>query len=488
MTQSTARGALWMVLFKLLERGLGLISTLILARLLLPKDFGIVAMALSVVALLEIFTAFGMDTVLIQRQDATTEDFNSAWSMNVLAGCAIGAAVALLALPASRFYHEPRLLPVMGVLAVSAVVGGCENIGVVLFRKQLRFDREFRYLLTKKLMAFAVTVPLALWLRSYWALVLGTFIGRAGAIAYSYLIQPFRPRFSLRAAPEMLHFSKWLMIQDALMFLRERSATFFIGRLAGPAALGSFTLSVEIANMPGSELIAPINRALLPTYARLAADPAALRREYLASMSGIALLGIPAVAGVALAAPFIVLVALGPRWSAAQSLLEVLAFVGVSQVLLSNSYAALIALGKPGLFTRVGALHVGLQLAGLVALTPSWGALGAAWAFAIAALGSLPLNLRYVMRQLGLSVGELLTAVWRPLLSATVMYATGRLWGPRLPPGAASSVAALVPLAICVALGAATYIATDLALWLAVGRPAGAEAWMLRQLRTRLPR
>lgn len=486
MTQSTARGALWMVLFKLLERGLGLISTLVLARVLLPKDFGIVAMALSVVALLEIFTAFGMDTVLIQRQNATTEHFNTAWSLNVLAGCAIGAAVALLALPASHFYHEPRLLPVMGVLAVSAVVGGCENIGVVLFRKQLRFDREFRYLLTKKLMAFAVTVPLAFWLRSYWALVLGTFIGRAGAIGYSYLIHPFRPRFSLRAAPEMLHFSKWLMIQDALFFLRERSASFFIGRLAGPAALGSFSVSAEIANMPGTELIAPINRALLPAYARLAADPAALRHEFLASMSGIALLGIPAVAGVALAAPFIVLVALGPRWNAAQPLLEVLAFYGISQVLLSNSYAALIALGKPGLFTRIGALYVSLQLAGFVALTPSWGALGAAWAYVIAAFGTLPLNLRYVTRQLGLTAGELLKTVWRPLVSATAMYVTGRTWGPKLAATAVSSSDALLPLLGCVALGAATYTATGLLLWLAAGRPDGAETWVLRRLSARL--
>ncbi|HYM43808.1 MAG TPA: lipopolysaccharide biosynthesis protein [Steroidobacteraceae bacterium] len=482
MTHSTTRGALWMVLFKLLERGLGLISTIILARLLLPKDFGIVAMALSIVALLEIFSAFGMDTVLIQRQDASTDHFNTAWTLNVLAGCAVGAVVSLLALPASRFYHEPRLLAVMGVLAVSAVVGGCENIGVVLFRKQLRFDREFRYLITKKLLAFAVTVPLAFWLRSYWALVLGTFIGRAGAVGYSYFIQPFRPRFSLRAASDMLHFSKWLMIQDALFFLRERSASFFIGRLAGPAALGSFTLAAEIANMPGTELIAPINRALLPAYSRLASDPPALRAEFLASMAGIALLGIPAVAGVALAAPFIVLVALGPKWSAAQSLLEVLAFYGVSQVLLSNSYAALIAIGKPGLFTRVGALYVSLQLAGLIALTPSWGALGAAWAYVIAAIGSLPLNFLYVTRQLGVRFGDLLKAVWRPLASTAVMYGCGRLWAPQLPADA-TSLDALVPLGICVAVGAVTYTATDVALWAIAGRPIGAETWVLRRLR-----
>ncbi len=474
-----------MVLFKLLERGLGLISTLILARMLVPRDFGIVAMANSVVALLEIFTAFSMDTVLIQRQDATTDHFNTAWTLNVLAGCAIGTVVTLLALPASHFYYEPRLLPVMCVLAVSAVVGGCENIGVVLFRKELRFDREFRYLLTKKLLMFAVTVPLALWLRSYWALVLGTFIGRVGAVTYSYIIQPFRPRFSLHAAKEMLHFSKWLMIQDALMFLKDRSASFFIGRFAGPAALGTFSVSAEIANMPGTELIAPINRALLPAYARLAADPAALRREFLNSMSGIALLGVPAVAGVALAAPFIVLLVLGPRWAAAQPLLEILAFFGISQVLQSNAYAALIALGKPGLFAKLNGLQVALLLLFLLILTPRAGATGAAWAYVIAALGALPVNLFSLARSLGLRIRDYAIATWRPVVSAALMYGAGRAWGPVLPPGARTSLQALLPFLACVAFGAATYIAAAALLWLAAGRPEGAETWLLRQLRLR---
>jgi O-antigen/teichoic acid export membrane protein len=326
-------------------------------------------------------------------------------------------------------------------------------------------------------------VPLAFWLRSYWALVLGTLAGRAGAVLYSYLVQPFRPRPSLHAAAEMLHFSKWLMLQNTLTFLRDRSAIFFIGRFAGSTALGAFSVSAEIANMPGTELIAPINRALLPAYASLAADLPALRREFLASMSGIALLGIPAVAGVALAAPFIVLVALGPKWSAAQPLLEVLAFFGVSQVLQSNSYSAFIALGRPGLYARMNALQVGLLLAALIVLTPTYGAIGAAWAYVLAALAALPVNFFYIARQLGLRSREFLGAVWRPLVSAAVMYASGRLWGPRLPAGAGSSVDAVVPFVSCVALGAATYTLAMLLLWLAAGRPAGAETWMLQRLR-----
>jgi O-antigen/teichoic acid export membrane protein len=323
-------------------------------------------------------------------------------------------------------------------------------------------------------------------LRNYWALVIGTLAGRAGAVCLSYLIQPLRPRFSLATASEMMHFSKWLMMQNLLSFLKERSASFFIGRVAGPAALGAFSVSAEVASMPGTELIAPINRAILPAYVKLAHDPAALGREYLSVMAGIGLIGVPAVAGVALTAPFIVLLVLGPSWTAAEPLLEVLAFFGITQVLQSNAYSAFIALGKPAIFAKINAFHVVALLICLGALTPAYGAQGAAWAYVFAAIAALPVNFYYIIKFLGLRTLDFVAGLWRPLLGAAVMYATGKLWGPRLPPGAKSSAEAFVPLLSCIAVGAATYVAVDILLWLIAGRPDGAETWLLRELRAAL--
>src|SRR5258706_16238757 len=106
MSQRMATGALWMVLAKLLERGLGLISTLILVRLLAPADFGVVAMAMSLIALLELFSAFGMDVWLIQQPNAADTHFNTAWTINVIAGCIVGAGLGLIALAKNEFYPE----------------------------------------------------------------------------------------------------------------------------------------------------------------------------------------------------------------------------------------------------------------------------------------------------------------------------------------------------------------------------------------------
>jgi O-antigen/teichoic acid export membrane protein len=124
-----------MVLFKLLDRGIGLVSTVVLARLLLPVDFGVVAMASSVIALAELLGSFSFDVALIQHKRARREQFDTAWTLNLLFALGCAGALALAAYPAAAFYSEPRLQPVILVLAAGTLVQGLENVGVVAFRK-----------------------------------------------------------------------------------------------------------------------------------------------------------------------------------------------------------------------------------------------------------------------------------------------------------------------------------------------------------------
>jgi lipopolysaccharide exporter len=478
-----ALGAVWMVSFKMLERGLGLISMLILARLLLPEDFGIVAMATSLIALLELFAMFGMDTALIQRANATPEHFNSAWTLNLLAGTAIATMMLICAWPAAFFYHQPRVTAVICALAIGAVLQGAENIGVVNFRKEMRFDREFRFLITKKLLGFAIVIPLAFALRSYWALVLGTVLGRACGLTLSYIVHPYRPRPSLSAVRDLMHVSKWLILQNLISFLRDRSSDFVVGRLAGPASLGAFSVSAEISAMPGTELVAPINRAVLPAYVKLAQDLPALRREYLSVMGMIALLAVPTVAGFAASAPFIVLLVLGPKWVGAALLIQVLAFFSIATVLQSNAYAVFLALSRPEVFVKINGIHVAILLPLIIGLTYTFGVIGAAWAYVGAATVMLPVNVVFITRHLGLRRTEFVANLWRPLLAATLMYIGVRLFGPPLPVTALPSAQAAASLFTCVGLGVPFYVLAGLILWLLAGRPEeSAETQVLRKV------
>ena len=152
-----AAGALWMLLFKAVERSVGFISTLILARLLLPADFGIVAMAIAFIAMAELLGAVGFDIALIQNQNANEAHYSSAWTGNILIGFLIALLMLLAAAPVAGFYREPDVKWVVVALAFGPLISGCENIGVVEFRKALDFRREFIFQLTRKAVGFART-------------------------------------------------------------------------------------------------------------------------------------------------------------------------------------------------------------------------------------------------------------------------------------------------------------------------------------------
>jgi len=481
-SRRTLIGATWMVLYKLFDRSLGLISTIVLARLLLPQDFGIVAMATSVIALLELLSAFNLDAALIQRHDASEDHFHAAWTLNFLGACGVAALLVIWAWPLSVYYREPRLTAVMFALAASTLIQGLENVGTVNFRKNLEFKREFRFLALKRVLPFFVTVPLAFWLRNYWALVAGVVVGRVGGVTASYVLHPFRPRLSLIRVMDLMHFSKWMLLHNLITFLKDRSSSFVIGRLSGLNGVGLFSVATEIASLPSTELIAPINRALLPIYAKLAKDPPALAKEFLSAMGTIALIGVPAVAGVAITAPNVVILLLGAKWLEAIPLLQILAFFGITQVLQTNAFAAFIALGKTRPFVLINSCHVAVLLLALIALTGPFGVIGAAWAYVIAALLLLPVNFAVIKIYLNLDALEYVERLWRPIVASTAMYYGVMHFGPEASIEVSTGKAVLA-LAAQVSLGAAIYTVAILLLWQVRGRPTGAETAALNLMR-----
>jgi len=477
-----AKGAVWMVLFKLTERSLGLISTVILARLLVPADFGIVAMATAIIGAVELFTAFSFDAALIQNPDATRKHYDTAWTFNVLFGT--GAAIVLVALAplAGRYYGEPRVPAVLYCLAVSTLVQGLENIGVVAFRKELQFRREFQYRVLRKLAGFVVVLPAAFLLRNHWALVAGMLATAVGSVALSYVVQPYRPRFSLAAGGQLIRFSRWLLANNLLQFLRDKGPDLLIGRVAGSVRLGAFVIAREISNMPTSELIAPINRAIFPGFARQAGNLELLRRTFLDALSIIWMLALPAGVGIAVTADLLVRVVLGPNWLEAIPLIRVLAVYGAVMIVHGNVGYVYIALGRPRILTATSGVFVCSLALLLFVLVPRFSVQGAAWSFLCASLLQLPVTYVTLVRVLQLRVSQFWVAVWRPVAATLVLGGSVQFVSTSIevPPRQGPEVVALVLLA---GLGCAIYVLTLYGLWGAAGRPAGAERVCLDRAR-----
>ncbi|OWW22235.1 lipopolysaccharide biosynthesis protein [Noviherbaspirillum denitrificans] len=469
-----AKGAAWMVSFKMIDRGLGLVSTVILARLLVPEDFGLVAMAMILIGALQLLIAFSFDVPLIQNPDAGREQFDTAWTLSVLFAALCGGVLALLAGPAARFYAEPRLELAVYLLALGFAAQGLSNIGPVIFRREMRFDREFKFLLGKRMASLLVTIPLAFWLRNYWALVIGQLTGTFVSVALSYYVSDYRPRFSLKAKVELFHSSKWLIMNNILQFLNGRAAELVIGRLGGAGVLGVYTIASEISTLPTTELVAPINRAAFPGYARVAQEIEALRNSFLNVISMIALFALPAGIGIVSVADLMVPAVLGWKWMSAIPLIQILAIFGVIQALQTNISYIYLATGHLAYVTVVGAIQFVLLLSLLVPGILYWGATGAAWAFLGSVVLMTPVNQFLIARQLQLSTTTFSLRLIRPLAASLLMAAV--VFGMKsvfVLKG--ESAAYLVALLVCVLAGAVVYAVTLYALWRYAGCPQGAE-------------
>jgi PST family polysaccharide transporter len=481
MHRKIASGVGWMVLFKLVDRGLAIISTLILARLLVPADFGLVAMAMSVIAILELATSFSFEVALIQRTRVEREHYDTAWTLNALLALACAAATALLAYPTALFYGEPRLTAVMLALAGGWIFNGLENPGLVDFRRHMDFRREFYFMAAKRILSFMIAIALAATLQTYWALVIGSIAGRVLGVALSYRMHEFRPRPCLRAARELFGFSGWMLANNLLSVAQAKVPHFAVGRYLGSQPLGLFTVGAEVAQIPSADLIAPINRVLFPGLARLADDLGQLKKTFLDAVAATTLFAVPAAVGIAAVAEPLVLVLLGPKWVEAVPVIRIMALASAVSAVTSCNGSAYLALGQPRFITLVASVRVAIIVPLALVLTAHLGLAGAAYAeLGVAVLG-LGVSLPVVLRRLSIRVREFAAQLWRPALGSAVMaYAVLLLldWMS----GATSSLRALPVLAAAVTFGIIVYIAAIGCLWLLAGRPPGAERLLITRI------
>lgn len=476
--QRVARGAGWMVLFKLGERLLGLVSTLVLARILVPADFGLVAMATAFAAILDVLTAFSLDLALIQRIDAQRRHYDTAWTFNVIAGACVALAMYALAGSVASFYREPAVKPILEFLAVCFLVQGFQNIGVIAFQKDLELHKEFALGISKKLIQIAVTIGLAFYLRSYWALLVGMLVSRVAGVGLSYLLHPYRPRLSLEASRDLMRFSKWMIATNIVIFLNTRGMDFVIGRFSGASGLGIFSIAYELSNLPTTELVYPISKAVYPGYATVSGDRDRLGGLYLQVLGLTAMVAIPIGTLIACFAGLFVEVLLGRKWEAAVPLIEVLAIYGIVRALHGGTGVVYLALDRPKLVMWVNLTIAAIGIPLIVAGLHWYGLPGVPWAILIAVVIAALQNFRMCARLLATPVWSFYRTMLRPLLGVLVLVAFAFLAREVNPIGSGGIMWILTEFGLAAAALAA-YVFTVYGAWYLAGRPDGPEHALL---------
>lgn len=485
--RKTMAGAGWTIGWRFANRIIGFGSTLILVRLLVPADFGLVSLAIGFFQSLDQFIGFGVEGALIRADRADRTIYDAGFTINVLRGAFTGAMLAACAPWIAGFFASPQLAGMIYVLSLAWVAAAFQNIGLVEFRRNMAFDMEFKVQIVPRVLALGVTMPIAFIWHTYWALIGGLVATRLITVAMSYIVHPYRPRLGIAGMRYIFGFSFWEWMIGMLNMASYRSDGIMIGRVLGPGAIGIYGVGAEIASLPSSEIVAPLCRALFSGFVverREGGDgTATLFRVY----SVLALLTFPLCVGLSLVAYPVVKLGFGEAWLGAVPLVQIsgvgalLTLFGPVLEALFSAHAWLRSL----LWVSAAAALARVIL--LLVLVPSHGLIGAV---AVAVVMGVLMEAAYIalaVRRIGLRVLPLLLTVARPAVSSLVMAAALNAvglgwWGWGQPGGLL-----WLNLGLAVAIGAATYAATLVGLWMLAGRPAGAEADALALCRRTLP-
>ena len=471
-------GSSWLIAVQAVERLIGLVSIAILARLLTPTDFGVVAVAMTVVAVVELTSAFGFDWALVRHRELSVEHLNSAWTLRVLFGIASFAALGLLGPVAAAFYRLPPLRSVLLVLGLASFLGSLENIGTVYFRREFTFHKEFLLRVTTKLSGFVVSISMAFAFRSYWALVAGTLAFRTSGTVMSYLLHPYRPWLTLTRARELFAFSSWILLGSIVDYCTERFSSMYVGRVFGPHATGLLAVSNELAGVPVSAIAGPINRVAYSKYAEDVRANRSLTNSYLEIASIIWMISLPMCAGLIAVVSEAVRLVLGPRWEGAETVISLFSAATAFGVMTANTHYVYWALGRSKVVAMLSAVSAAVVIPSTIVCSHFWGYRGAALAWAITSAILAPINFRMLKRHAGIGFLDLWSRVWRVTLGAGMMLVVLFVVAPPAIPETAA-VAALL-LLVKVVAGAALYVAAVTGMWLACGRPEGPERRILQ--------
>ena len=469
------RASIWITVARGIANLMTALSTIVLARLLLPADFGLVALATSMLVVLQAFTELSMSQALINTRNPTADHYNTVWSLGFGRGLLIGLAFALAAPVAARAYSEPRLEGVMFALAASAVLSGLQNPKLVVLQKQLNFHQEAIRSISSTLLQVGASISIAIAFRSYWALVAGILTGQVATVILSYTLVPFRPALSWKHLRELWSFSVWISLGQIVNTLNYRFDQLLVGSFLGRAELGLYTVGSRLAIMPGHEIVRPLTKTLYPAFSLTSHDPQRLQRAYRRVQSVVTAIALPASVGFCLIADPAVRLFLGEKWLGAIPVVQIVAATYSIDTFGSLVTPLGMAKGQTRLLfvrtlqkfaMRVPMIALGLFLGGLMGLL---------YCRMIAGVIGVAVDMAMIGRLTNIGLLEQIRANWRALVSTTIMVLAILMFHD-LALFAGDKQGLILALIATILLAVSVYAASSWLLWRAAGRPNGPES------------
>lgn len=390
------------------EKGIAFLQLIVLTRLLLPGDFGLMAASAAVLLAMQTFSELGLEPAVIAKPNVTDEDLRVAWTLSVIRGGVLTAGLWGLADVIAGGMQIPELGPFLRVHAVGVLLQSLHSPAIFVLMKQLDLRRRVSFDLTRRLVESACTIGLAWWWQSAWALLAGQLIAFLFGSLLSYRIAPCRIRWSLdRAAVRSLwSYGRYQNLTAWFLFTVMSGGDFIVGRLQGVAGLGQYQLAMAIPTMIGIRAMSMMSQISLPTYAMMQKDGAGALRALSLHMSLTGMVVVPSAMAVAILAPYLVPFVFGPSWSAAVEPLRVLCLFAVAAAFCSVMAAFHCGVNRPELQTKIWAVMCACYVPMVVPFTITWGLVGAAWALALTFLVGVGLHLKATLQIIGVEAAS----------------------------------------------------------------------------------
>ncbi len=474
--QTFYRSALLAVALQWSMRLIGLVSVVLLARLLSPSDFGIAGLAAAALAFVELLGMVGLRQALLRLDRLDRAHLDTAFTIQLILFSAMGLLGLLSAPLIAGLYGEPALQPVIMALSCRYFLLGLVNIGIVEFDKELDFGRDLRMRVCSRLLAFMVTLAAALLLRSYWALVIGLICQSGFHSAASWIAHPYRPRLSLERRSELLGVSLWMFANTVAQTVQQQVERLALGRFASAHLLGLYSVSKDLSDIFTQEIATALNRVTFVAVARThkPLDHSPDRVPFL--LGAYAMVAAPMGFGLAATSSDAISVLLGNQWLEAAPLLELVAIYSAFFAVYRMITSALQASGRARLAAILSimmAILLVLSIGTVSLLKPE--VMMLAWTALAANAFILLAGVAVLASVSGAGLGRLLSALVRPFAAAALMLVTVQLATP-------TSGVDLVDLVSSAMIGTIAFPSFLFLFWLGTGRPPGAESEAVRML------
>lgn len=443
-----------------------------MARLLMPEDFGIVAMGMLVVGLIQTFLDFGATTALLRKDQVSREEIDSAWTLRVIQGLAAGSILFLIPPLAVSFFEEPRLQYILWTFAACVLLASISNIGLTLAQKEFNFMLGFKVETTAKLASVSITLAGGVLFGDYRALVMGIVAGFLAPLATSYLWHPYRPRWNTSKIPEIWAVTKWLLLASIGSFILRKGDELAAARIATTQEYGLYNVGSDLGQLPVQEVGPALLRALLPILSTIQEDVERTNNAIIKTTAAINTIIWPIGLGFAAISEQVTNLLLGDKWVQAVPFVSLFALIAVLQNTTSPVKVLLTLRGHTRTQNKQVWIEFTCFVCAAIVLVPHYSLFGLVAARIFGTLINMLDTLWAAKRYCGLGFLTTLKQILRPMSGAVFM-----VW---LVVYVSAQVSGLASeLVISIAVGVACYCTYSLLTWYLLGKPEGLESTVI---------